>query len=152
MKHKSLILIFSLLLLTSCSHSGLLASQQQIIINNGGASSSPSILYFTCGENAALDPGSEWSCGGNGETNQNFYLWDNVTITGLALDCNTGTGTAVVALQVGEVNSACQITSTTVNDATTCDVDIAAGSWVRPYTVSDSGHSACVITMRFITR
>ena len=113
---------------------------------------SPNILYFTCGENSALDPGSEWSCGGNGETNQNFYFWDNVTAKGIALDCNTGTGEAIIVIQDDEVNTICNVTSTTTNDANTCDVDIDAGSWVRPYTVSDSGHSQCVVTMRFITR
>ncbi len=109
-------------------------------------------IYMTCGENSALDPGAEWSCGGNGETNQNVYVYEDVTITGMSLDCNTGTGVANVTIQVSETNADCWISSSAVQAVSTCNLDVDAGSWIRPYTVADSGHSQCVVGWRMVTR
>ena len=110
-------------------------------------------LYFTCGENGNLDPGAEWSCGGNGEVNQYVYLWDNVTATGMALDCNTGAGTAILRLEtLAGGDTGCNMTSTGENAVGTYNCDIDSGNWFRPYTVSNGGHASCVVTMRFITR
>jgi len=118
------------------------------------AGGSTNIIYMTCGENAALDTGSaEWSCGGNGETDQAVYIYDNVTLTHMSLDCNTGTGTANVTIQVPQgTNSECWIESTGVNDVSTCNLNVSAGTWIRPLTVLDSGHSQCVVGWRMVTR
>ncbi|MBR9693123.1 hypothetical protein GOV07_04310, partial [Candidatus Woesearchaeota archaeon] len=126
-------------------------STAMYIDSDGNVSGRP--IYFACGENAALDASTaEWSCGGNGEEGQAMYLWDDVTATGIALACTTGTGTAVVEIQDDGVGTTCEVTSTGTQDSTTCDVDFDSGSWVRPYTVSDTGHSNCVVTMKFETR
>ena len=110
-------------------------------------------LYFTCGENSGLDNnGEEWSCGGNGEAGQEVYLAEDVTLTHVAMDCNTNTGDANVSIRKNLVETDCYLFHTDHHDSTTCDTDFNAGDWFQPYTVSDSGHSACVITMRFKTR
>jgi len=111
-------------------------------------------IYITCGENAVLDTGqAEWSCGGNGEVGQYVHLWEDTTLTGIALSCTTGTGTATINVQIsGSGSTTCTLTSTGTLDATACSDEIAAGDWVRPFTTTDSGHSNCVVTMKFETR
>jgi hypothetical protein len=110
-------------------------------------------IYFTCGENSALDNANqEWSCGGNGEVGQEVYLAEDVTLTHVAMDCNTNTGDANISIRKNLVETDCYLFHTNHQDSTTCDVDFDAGDWFQPYTITDTGHSACVIIMRFVTR
>lgn len=119
---------------------------------SSGGSSTGYPIYFTCGENSALDDGQEeWSCGGNGETGQEIILFEDVTLTHVGLDCNTNTGSADIVIRKNLVNTACSNTFTNQHDYFSCDVDFVAGDTFQPYTITDTGHSACVITMRFIT-
>lgn len=135
---------------------GLNISNGNLYFSDGTNQSTASsyIIYMTCGENSALDTGSaEWSCGGNGETGQAVYVYDDITITHISLDCNTGTGAANVTIQVPQgTNSNCYVNSETTNDVAECDLEVDAGTWIRPLTVSDSGHSNCVMGWRMVTR
>lgn len=104
-------------------------------------------------EGGTLDPSSaEWSWG-NGDEELYMYIERDITLTSLGLSCATGTGTAVVRMetQAGGATG-CNITSTSTLDSTSCDNDVNAGSWMRPYTVSDSGHAGCALTISWRTR
>ncbi len=107
---------------------------------------------WTCGENSGLDDTSyEWSCGGNGETGQalGVVMPSNATIIGLGLQCNTGTGTAVVEIKTtGGSSIGCNITSTSTSAWEVCDTSILLGDILIPYTITDTGHSQCVITVQ----
>jgi len=117
----------------------------------GGMTGYP--IYFTCGENSALDNANqEWSCGGNGETKQEVYLAENMTLTNVAMDCNTNTGSANISIRKNLVETSCYLFHTSHHDSTTCNEDFNAGDWWQPYTVTDTGHSQCVVTARFETR
>jgi hypothetical protein len=110
-------------------------------------------IYFTCGENAALDNANqEWSCGGNGETGQEVYIAEDMTLTDVGMDCNDNTGTANVSIRRNKAHDGCYLVHTNHHDSTTCHTEFNAGDWMQPFTVTDTGHSHCVITMRFITR
>lgn len=112
-------------------------------------------MYFTCGENSALDNSAyEWSCGGNGEvgTNLNIHVFEDMTLTDVGITCNTGTGTANVSIYVNNAHVQCNVVSTGTSDTASCDVDISSGDEMQPYTVTDTGHSNCVVTWRAVTR
>lgn len=110
-------------------------------------------FYFACGENSDLDDASdEWSCGGNGETTQRAYIFDDSTLTHLGVSCVTGTGTANITIQKNGAATNCYLISSTTEDRTTCDVDFTDGDLFEPYTVTDTGHAQCILTIRFEVR
>jgi len=108
---------------------------------------------LTCGENQVLDPAqAEWSCGGNGEIGQYVPIFQNSTIKHIGLYCNTVIGEANITIQkYSGIDTACDLNGTAPHTAT-CDVDLDEGEWIRPYTVHDTGHAACVLTMGLETR
>jgi hypothetical protein len=123
------------------------------VIENHTSSATGVPLYFNCGENGALGVNSQqWSCGGNGETGQEIILFDNATLTHMGLDCNTVTGSATINIRKNLALSSCEGTFVNRYDVVECDEDFNAGDSFQPFTVTDSGHSQCVITMRFVTR
>lgn len=110
---------------------------------------------LTCGENAALDNSAwEWSCGGNGETGDDLgvFAWEDVTVTHIGLRCKTGTGTAVINMTVDMAYTDCSVSSDTISDYDTCNLDVDQYEVMLPRTVSDSGHANCVVSWEVCTR
>lgn len=120
----------------------------EIIISNITNSSTP--ITWTCGESSTLDDGAfEWSCGGNGEEGQYIYIEKNIRLTSMGLSCTTYTGSAFVQIyKYGGTIIPCNVSAGAIPNAVDfCDAEVTAGSWIRPYTLTDTGHSACVLTI-----
>ena len=137
------------------SNASTICNDDEVLKGDGTCENKTTGRFYmlTCGENQALDSGvAEWSCGGNGEVSQYMPIFVNSTLKHIGLYCNTVIGEANITIQkYSGIDTACDLNGTAPYIAE-CDVDVDAGEWIRPYTVHDSGHAYCVLSIGLETR
>ena len=130
-------------------------SERTYLYNLTYGRSPPYIETSEGGESTIQNNLINWTCGHSLNTNLSYYLWDDVNVTGLAMECNSTVGDITVALDtISDGYSGCNVTvfDGAIRNFTTCSNEIDSGNWTYLRTYNNTGRENCVVTTRFITR